>query len=163
MKKKINKKIRTPLLNWLKHPNKDAIWVFGFQKSGTSAIAGLLAYMSDKTVIIDTPYLWPPYNTAIKEGTLTIEEQCKRYSLPFSRDILKDPGTTFYIDKIESYFRLKKYVFIIRNPIDNVKSILDRLGLPGNKEEINMGYVHLDWRHKFSSGGKDYIKDLCLL
>lgn len=155
--------LKEPWLNFLHKPNKEALWVFGFQKSGTSAIASLLAYRSNKSVTIDTRFLWAPYSNSIKNNTRTMEQHVNRYSYPFSKDIIKEPGATFYIDKIESFFSLHQYVFIIRNPIDNIRSILNRLNLPGDADSIDMSDVIPTWRHKFPSKGENYIEDLCNL
>ena len=160
--KKRTKRVFEDNLHVFVKPNKDAVWIFGFQKSGTSAIAGLLAYMTDKSVTIDTKYLWTPYSTAIRAGHLDLEKHVNRYSYPFSKDILKEPGATFYIDKIDSFFTLNKYIFITRNPFDNIRSILNRLNLPGNQDFIDLADVPPLWRAKFSTG-KDYVLDLARL
>lgn len=152
-----------PFLNLISKPNKDALWIFGFQKSGTTAIASLLAHMAGCTLSIDPKVLWSPYSKLIKNGELSIEKHAERFSYVFSKDIIKEPSTTFYIDKIESFFSLKKYVFIIRNPYSNIRSILNRLGLPGDCESIDIGEVHPSWRNKFENNGEDYIQDLAQL
>lgn len=142
-------------------PNRDAIWIFGFQKSGTSAIAGLLAHMTEKTVTIDTRYLWMPFGMAIHSGKIDLARHVKKYSLPFSRDIIKEPAATYLIDKIGGYFKLEKYVFIVRNPFDNIRSILNRLEIPGNLETIDLKKVNRNWHWMFREGkGEDYIRDL---
>lgn len=161
--KNLGKRLLLPILHHLTEPNEEAVWIFGFQKSGTSAIAGLLAHMADKTVTIDTKYLWAPYSIAIKKGELELEQHVKKFSYPFSKDILKEPGATFYIDKIESFFTLKKYIFIVRNPFDNIRSILNRLDLPGNKMNIRLEDVPPLWRSKFPGHGRNYIRDLAEL
>lgn len=163
--KKFKNKIGIPvsILNFFYEPNKDAIWVFGLQKAGTSAIAGLLAHMNECSVTLDTAYLWAPYSDQIKKGEVSIETHVTKYSYPFSKDIIKEPGATFYIDLIESFFTLKQYVFILRNPFSNIRSILNRLGLPGNRQSIKFFDVHPNWRSKFPNRGKDYIRDLANL
>src|SRR5699024_3209315 len=98
--------VKPLILNKFTKPNKDAIWVFGFQKSGTSAIAGLLAHMGNKSVTIDTPYLWPPNNKKIINGEISIKNYVTKYSYPFSKEIIKEPQATFFIDKIDSFFTL---------------------------------------------------------
>lgn len=159
--KKIKNRIRRLILNLISKPNSNAIWIFGFQKSGTSAIAGLLAEHADKSVTIDSIFLWEPYKTKLmKKG---IKAHVNKYSYDFSKDIIKEPGATFYIPIIESYFKLNKYIFIVRNPFDNIRSILNRLDLPGNLDEISINDVSHRWQSKFTNNGKSYIKDLALL
>lgn len=160
LKEIISNNIIIPVLNRVKTPNQDAIWIFGLQKSGTTAIANLLAHMSGSTVSIDPRCLWSPYGQELASGTLPMKEHAMRFSLPFSRDIIKEPSTTLYIDRVESYFFLNKYVFIVRNPYSNIRSILNRLDLPGDKTNINMKDVHINWRGIFKQGGRNYIFDL---
>lgn len=155
--------IYRPLLNKVKSPNRDAIWIFGLQKAGTSAIAKLLGHMSGSSVSIDPRCLWSPYGKKIRIGELSVKEHSNKFSYPFSRDIIKEPSTTFYIERIESYFYLHKYVFIVRNPYSNIRSILNRLDLPGDDIDINIADVHVNWRSKFKRGGKNYIQDLAEL
>lgn len=163
--KKLKQKILFYLekpLNYFFKPNREAFWVFGFQKSGTSAIANLMAHMSDQSVTIDPLSLRWPNNIAIQKGQINFVDQVIEHSYQFSKDIIKDPGATFYIDKVNTFFLLKKYVHVIRNPIDNIRSILNRLKIPGDLDSINLAEVHPNWRHKFTDGN-NYIDDLCHL
>src|SRR5690554_1145934 len=98
------KYIKRKFLNYYTTPNKDAIWIFGFQKSGTSAIAALFAKMAGKTVTIDSIYLWEPYKTRMFQTG--IKKHVQTYSYDFSRDVIKEPGATFFIETIDSYFTL---------------------------------------------------------
>jgi len=159
--KYVTKRIKVPVLNIYKKPNKNAIWIFGFQKAGTSAIAGLFAKMSGKSVTIDTVFLWGSYKA--KMNKTGIAKHVNKYSYDFSKDIIKEPGATFYIPTIESYFKLEKYIFIVRNPYDNIRSILNRLKVAGNKEQIDLSNIDLKWRSKFKNGGENYVQDLAEL
>ncbi len=59
---------------------------------------------------------------------------------------------------MKEYFCLEKYIFIIRNPFDNIRSILNRLELPGDGENINVDSISLNWQYIFKkTKGKDYI------
>ena len=144
-------------------PNKDVIWVFGMQKSGTSAIAGLLAHRSGKTVTIDTPELWTPHLEKLKSGQLSLKNHIYKNPYDFSKDIIKEPNATFLFDELKGIFKLKKYVVIIRNPFDTIRSILNRLGLPGDQSSININDVNPNWRGIFNNNGNNYISDLCEL
>lgn len=158
------KRLQKTFKIWLQHkmskPNREAIFIFGFQKSGTSAIAGLLAHATGSTVTIDTKYLWRPYSSWLKDGSLCLKNHVNKYSLPFSKDIIKDPGTTFFIDIINEYFFLNKYIFLVRNPFDNIRSILNRLGLSGDQTNINLNDVPEIWRYIFPDNGENYISNL---
>ncbi len=154
----LNFGIRTWLKNSIYRPNKDAVFIFGLQKSGTSAIAGLLAECTDKSVTIDTKYLWYPKNEEIISGKIRVEDYVRKFSHPFSKDIIKEPNSTFFIEQLQEYFYLHKYIFILRNPLDNIRSILNRLGLPGDKQDIDLNDVPVNWRSMFNkTKGKDHI------
>src|SRR5699024_12593798 len=116
--------------------------------------------MNDYSVTLDTTYLWAPYSTQIKKGEVSIENHAKRYSYPFSKDIIKEPGATFYIDKIESFFNLDQYVFITRNPYSNIRSILNRLDLREDKVVIVIKIVIPIWRINFLGNVKLYQRTL---
>jgi Sulfotransferase family len=140
-------------------PNKDAIWVFGMQKAGTTAIAALLAHRANKKVSLDTPLLWQPYLRQIKNHEIDFSKHVKKNPYWFSKDILKEPTASLLIKEIEKVFYLKKYVFIIRNPFDLIRSILDRLNLPGNKINVDEEDIDKNWRYLLNNG-ENYIEKL---
>lgn len=150
--------IRKAIKNFISKPNRKAIWIFGMQKSGTTAIAALLAKKTGKSVTLDTKYLWEPYSSQILSKEISIEELVNKYSYPFSKQIIKEPSATFIIDVIKQYFFLEKYVFIVRNPYDNIRSILNRLNLPGDKLSIDLSQINPNWQYIFQNEyGKNYI------
>ena len=156
--------IRSYLRNRISKPNRDAIFIFGLQKSGTSAIARLLAEKTGKSVTIDTKYLWQPHYARLISGKIKIKNHVNKYSYPFSKEIIKEPNSTFLIHQIKDFFYLNRYVFIVRNPLDNIRSILNRLNIPGDLENIDLERVNDNWKHLFlSSNGKDYINVLANL
>jgi hypothetical protein len=64
--------------------------------------------------------------------------------LAFSRDVIKDPDLTLLYDALSDRFPAAQFVMIIRDPRDNIRSILDRLGLPGRPEQhTHDGYEEL--------------------
>src|SRR5690554_887217 len=105
-------KEREACLIKLAKPNMDALWIFGMQKAGTSAIAGLLAHRAGKTVTIDSPYLWNPYLNQIKNGQLSLREHIRKYPFDFSKEIIKEPNATFLLDEIQENFTLAHYIYI---------------------------------------------------
>lgn len=113
--------------------NSQPILVLGNQKSGTSAIAALLAEMTGLSVTIDLkkeiPH--PTYDKIIK-GELTFSEFVRCNKLDFSRDIVKEPNLTLLDKELVEYFPNSQFVFVIRDPRDNIRSILNRLQLPGS-------------------------------
>jgi len=153
--------IRTAIKNRIYKPNKDALFIFGFAKSGTSAIAGLLAAKSGKSVTIDTHYLWEPYKSKLITGEISLKEHVEKFSYPFSKNIIKEPNATFLIKEIKEYFSLNPYIYIVRNPFDNIRSILNRLRLPGDQDHVDLNLVNKNWQNLFKeTEGKEYIKTL---
>lgn len=146
--------------NRIYKPNKGALFIFGFQKSGTTAIAGLLAKKANKSVTLDTKYLWPPYLEMLQSGGLTLEHVVNTYCYPFSKQIIKEPNLTIFIDELHNIFTLAKYIFIVRNPYENIRSLLNRLQIPGNLDYVDLKTVHPNWRHFFKSNGNNYVQDI---
>lgn len=152
------------LRNYFTKPNQSAIWIFGLQKAGTSAVASLFAIRAGKSATIDTPYFWYPYPDRILNNELTVQDLINRYSSPFSKEIIKEPRATFFIEDLAEVFDLNKYVFVVRNPYDNIRSILNRLKLPGNAKNVDLRKVPQEWRWMFSTTvGDDYIYTLAKL
>lgn len=140
-------------------PNKKAIWVFGMQKSGTSVIAGLLAHRLGYSVTLDTEMLWNPYLQDIKDNKLDFVEHIFNYPEDFSKQIIKEPTASLIINHVEKFFHLDKYVFIYRNPFDVIRSILNRLEIRGDMDDVDINSINHNWQYIFVDG-KDYIKRL---
>ena len=124
------KKLTTPV-----HPHP--ILVLGNQKSGTSAIAALLAENTGLSVTIDiTQEVDYPIYHHVLLGKLSFNTYIQRHKLYFSKAIIKEPNLTLFYQELINYFPQAKFVFIIRDPRDNIRSIFNRLNLPGNLDEI---------------------------
>ncbi|NIK11788.1 sulfotransferase domain-containing protein [Alkalibacillus almallahensis] len=132
--------------------NKDAIFVLGNQKSGTSAIVGLLAGLSDKSVTIDTKGIYEPIQSNIHSGNTSFSTFVKKNKYDFSPSLIKEPSFTFLYKDIRNIFNSRKNVFIVRDPRDNIRSILNRLNLPGHVENFEYDTPELwetvseDWK-----------------
>ena len=57
--------------------------------------------------------------------------------LEFSHRIVKEPILTFYAQDLLRTFPNAQFVFIVRDPRDNIRSILNRLKLPGDQMPIS--------------------------
>ncbi|MEJ2720910.1 MAG: sulfotransferase, partial [bacterium] len=117
--------------------NPAPIIVLGNQKSGTTAIAALLAEAAGLSVALD---LYREFNTPvidrIKTGDLTMKAFVKRNKLDFSRDIIKEPSLSVFFPELVAYFPDARFVMVIRDPRDNIRSMLNRLGVPGTAEKL---------------------------
>jgi hypothetical protein len=124
--------------------NKNPILILGNQKSGTSAIAALLASATGYQATIDIRGIYEPIQTRIHSRTLSFAEFVKKNKVDFSKEIIKEPCLTLLFDDLAAYFRHPKFVFIVRDPRDNIRSILNRLNLPGNLENENQHPQYVD-------------------
>lgn len=54
----------------------------------------------------------------------------------FSKGLIKDPNLTPFFKPLSEIFPQAKFVFVVRDPRDNLRSILNRLHLPGHLEKL---------------------------
>lgn len=135
-------------------PQAPQIIVSGMPKSGTTAIAQLLAYSAGLTVSSDPVYqidvnIGRAPRNALYDGTLTMARFWKKYQHFFKGELVKDPNFPFFIDDLLSMFPMAKQVYIVRDPRDNLRSILDRLSLNGKVSEEDEAYQKISgsWRN----------------
>jgi len=113
------------------------IIVLGNQKSGTTAVAALLAEATGLSVTLDLlKEMTDPVIDKVKTGELSLETLVKRNKLDFSRDIIKEPGLSVFYPELVAYFPDARFVMVIRDPRDNIRSILNRLRIPGTVDEL---------------------------
>jgi Sulfotransferase family len=135
MMKTINKLLKTIMPPF--KINCAPIFVLGKEKSGTTVIAALLAKCANQTVTLDLPRLWGPMETRIHSGEVRFSDFVQNNRRYFSRDIIKEPCLTFLYSELKRAFPQAKYLMIVRDPRDNIRSILNRLGIHGNLENID--------------------------
>lgn len=116
----------------------ESIVVLGNQKTGSTAIAALLADATGQSVTLDLQRAIQDvgWQLCVKFGVTKFEEVAHRYKEDFSRTIIKEPSLTYFYDEMVSLMPNAKFVFIQRNPFQNIRSILNRLKIPGNLHEI---------------------------
>ena len=113
--------------------NPSPIFILGNQRSGTSAIAALLAKVTGMSVTVDlAKNSRRPAHHKVYQGVLPFSEFVKVNRLAFARDIIKEPSLTVLYDCTVDHFPDAKFVFIVRDPRDNIRSILNHLGIPGS-------------------------------
>ncbi len=121
------------------HVNPEPIVVLGHQKSGTTVIAALLGQLSGKEVTFDLFHqidLSASRRRQLLLKELKLEEFIKKNKFFFSTPIIKDPDLTFLYPDIHKCLPEAKFIFTIRDPRDTIRSILDRLKLLGNLEQL---------------------------
>ena len=124
--------------------NSSPVIVLGHQKAGTSAIAALLAKATDKTVTIDffhKNYIRTPmFRERLAARDLSFADFVKSNKLYFSSEIIKEPELTFYYEELSNYFPKAQFIFVIRDPRDTIRSILNRLHIPGDLDHLGGNY-----------------------
>ena len=113
------------------------IIVLGNQKSGTTAVAALLAEMTGLSVTLDLKKeMKDPVIDRLTTGGLSMADFVRLNKLDFSRDIIKEPSLSPFYRELADFFPRSKFVMVIRDPRDNIRSILDRLRIPGDLADV---------------------------
>ncbi len=165
-------------------PHADPIFVLGTQKSGTSAIAGLLGIATGLRATIDLQRdLASPLAPMVARGERSFRRFVRHHAEAFANPIVKDPNLTFLLPHLLERWTDAQIVFVRRDPVQTVRSVLDRLGIPGDLASIDEASIEavppgwrsvLDsrWCERSSPGGEPdrprlhYVEELarrCLL
>ncbi len=158
--------LATPLFK-----GKNLVIVAGMPKSGTTAIAKLLAEAADVKVCSDPFHQLGERNVDFREelfgGTLPLEKLWRRYQHIFSGEIVKDPNFPLLLSQIVKFLPEAQLVSIIRDPRDNIRSILNRLNLPGDPQGVDLSSANIPatWRNVLLGKqpdipGDDYVEVL---
>lgn len=140
--KVIPEKVQREFQTIISKINPEPILVLGNQKSGTSAIAALLAKMTGLAATIDLrKELKNPTFHRVLQGKVPFSRFIQINKLDFSRDIVKEPNLTLLYQELVDYFPKSKFIFVLRDPRDNIRSILDRLKIPGNLNQLEPAYL----------------------
>jgi hypothetical protein len=126
------------LRNARSSPNPAPIFVLGNQKSGTSAIADLLARACSLSVSLDMLMeVNRPRIQEVPDGTLPFDAYVQLNRWEFSHDVVKEPNLTFVYPELAAAFPLARFVFIVRDPRDNIRSILNAIEVPGDLARLD--------------------------
>ncbi|MHC5024947.1 MAG: sulfotransferase domain-containing protein, partial [Planctomycetota bacterium] len=117
------------------HPSP--VFILGHQKSGTTAIAALLGRLVDRPVTLDLPReIRAPTFHLVRMGEMSIDAFIRRNRLDFSRPIIKAPNLTLLHDHLRARYPASRFIMIVRDPRDTIRSVLNRVGLPGDLPAI---------------------------
>jgi len=131
-------RIRDALLMKTARLHPAPVFALGNQKAGTTAVAALLGAATGKSVTHDFIYLLEEREQeGLMFGREPLSEFVARRRLYFSRDIIKDNSLTFFHRELKELFPAAGFFTIVRDPRDNIRSILNRLGLPGDAGELS--------------------------
>ncbi|MGB0652288.1 MAG: sulfotransferase domain-containing protein [Thermoplasmatota archaeon] len=146
--------------------NKDAVFVFGNQRSGTTVIAALLAEHARLAATLDLKGSSVEEHEAFVKEELPLKDFLRRHRHQFSVGLVKEPALTLFYDRLATTFRLERAAFVIRDPRQNIRSILNQANVPGDLEGWpDLGAVTPAWQRIVDSRwlgipGDDYIANL---
>lgn len=122
-------------------PHPKPIFILGNQKSGTSAIAALLGAMTETPTTLDLRReIGRQTYLRVARGELPFSGLVARNRRDFSRELIKEPNLSFFVDDLRSRFPGARFVWIIRDPRDNIRSILDRVLIPGDLAALDAAH-----------------------
>lgn len=151
---------------------KEIVVVAGMPKSGTTAIAKLLAAAAGRQVCSDPFYQLDQKKIKFREDLfsnhLTLESLWKGNRHIFlSGLIIKDPNFPFFISEISEFLPEAQFVSIVRDPRDNIRSVLNRLELPGQPLGVDLDSANVSstWRNVLKGRypnipGQNYVEVL---
>lgn len=114
----------------------DAVFVLGNQKTGSTAVAELLGAWGNLNAVTDIPPLQSPHATLANEpGAVTSFLQHFRFY--FRHDLIKENALTPATDALLSVLPRARPIYVVRHPAHNIRSILDRVGLPGTPRALD--------------------------
>jgi len=114
------------------------IFVLGMQKSGTTAVAALLAEGTGLKASLDFFYKEKCLHVKkYHEGTIEFKDIVADFRLFFLNPIVKDPDLAFMYNDIKECFPRSRFIFVVRDPRDTLRSIFDRLDIDGKTLEQN--------------------------
>ncbi len=121
------------------HPHP--VFILGHQKSGTSAIAALLAQACDLDVTIDLlrEVWWPTYQRVLARHGDTFDGFIRRNRLGFSRAVVKEPNLTLFVPELRAAFPRSSMVMVVRDPRDVTRSLLNAVSLAGDLGATDAG------------------------
>ncbi len=134
----------TPRVNRRDKQPRRPVFVLGNQKSGTTAIAALLAQCIGEPFISDVLYRNKLHLKDLLDGTPSLAELVQSHPESFAATVVKDNDFTFLYPSLARAFPEAGFVFIVRDPRQNIRSVLNRLKLPGDLDSLTAEqYAHL--------------------
>jgi hypothetical protein len=128
------------------------VLVTGMPKSGTTAIARLMGLATGRSVVSDPFHLLDRQGVRFRDelygGTMSTSDLVEGHPRVFRAVILKDPNFIFFKSEIHALYPSASWVFTVRDPRDNIRSLLNRLKLPGDSRKLVKLPAHVTdtWR-----------------
>ena len=154
-------------------PPRPLVFVTGMPKSGTTAVVKLMGIASGASIVSDPFHLLDKrgirFRDALFAGETSVSQLMREYPAIFRGAILKDPNFVFFADAIAERYPESHWVFTVRDPRDNIRSVLNRLRLPGKARDVDLENREIGdtWRRVLEGRtpeirGKDPIHRLAL-
>ena len=130
------------------HPHP--IFFVGNQKSGTTAISRLFAIHTGKSCATWLPGFSQQLLQQIQDKKIPLRDAIWHYGkIEFSRSVIKECNLTLFLDELHELYPHAPTVFIVRDPRDNIRSILNYLEIPGNLDDLLPMFIpkSSEWQH----------------
>ena len=138
-------------------------FVLGNQKSGTSAVAGLMAAATGKRTLIDFDIDRVSLIREVRSGARSLQSFFFRNGERLQgQEIIKEPHLTFALNHLLEVFPETSVVFVVRDPVENIRSIAERLRLDREGLNQNVGRFLSERREHLSQGWQLVFDDVAL-
>jgi Sulfotransferase domain len=118
--------------NPISRVNPEPVFLLGNQRSGTTAIAAILAGVTGATAALDlSREARSPTFDRVRSGQMSLDDHIRRNRFAFSRAIVKEPHLTPFYAELRDRFPRARFALVVRDPRDNLRSLFDYLELPG--------------------------------
>ena len=114
----------------------DPVLVLGNQKTGSTAIAQLLAHLGRLRAATDIHLLHAP-DAQLPNTPEAVASFVQRMRYYFRHEVVKENELTPATDMLLSVLPQARPVYVVRHPAHNIRSILDRVDLPGHPEPLD--------------------------
>lgn len=132
------KRLRLAVQDAFARPHSRPIFVLGHQKSGTTAIAALLAKLIGENYSHDFLFIRKISNAEdFYSGKVSADQLLRVAPSAFSAGVIKEPDLTLIYGSLKDQFPQANFVFVVRDPRSTIRSILNRLRLPGNMDGLS--------------------------
>jgi len=162
---KINE-FQSTISAFLRGADNTKLIVLGHQKSGTTAIASLIAQSCKMSFANDPVYFTDKNSTTLIEKLLNHPIDFKKHvshnKASFFKEVVKDPDFTFSYSTIKEIYPNSQLIFVARNPFDIIRSIFNRLGIDGEIDRCAVTENELknptkQWLLILNGDGKDNL------
>jgi hypothetical protein len=125
--------LRTPFAA----PHPAPVFLMANQKCGSSAVTALLGRATGCSATIQfSRELKRPWYAEVKAGRVPFERFVRRNRLALSTPIVKENHLTTFQPELREAFPDARFAWIFRDPRSNIRSLLNRLRIPGDLEQL---------------------------